>query len=59
MQVPISTNLVDVTLLTPVELQWLNDYNEGVRNILSTSVEATGDVEALAWLVRECRPVGV
>lgn len=56
---PISTKLVDVTLLSPDELLWLNNYNLEVRTKLIGRVEATGDKEALAWLLRETEPLTV
>lgn len=54
-QVPIATNLVEVSLLSPDELEWLNEYNEEVRTKLSPLLEH--DKEALAWLEKECKPL--
>lgn len=57
--VPIQTKLVDPKLLTPKELSWLNDYNEEVRTKLAKGILESGDVEALAWLDKETRPLTV
>ena len=54
-QVPISTNLVEVSLLSPDELEWLNKYNEEVRSKLSPLLQH--DQEALTWLEKECKPL--
>lgn len=56
-QVPISTNLVEVSLLSPDELEWLNDYNAEVRSKLSPLLSSDEDADALAWLEKETKPL--
>ena len=50
---PIDRALVDVSLLTPEERVWWNDYHAKVRDVLAPQLE--GDV--LAWLEEACRPL--
>jgi Xaa-Pro aminopeptidase len=50
---PIDTALVDVSLLTPEERGWLNDYHAQVRRVLAPQL--SGDV--LAWLEKACAPL--
>ena len=54
---PISTNLVDATLLSSAELEWLNAYNAKTLAILEPTVAATGDEVALRWLRTQCIPL--
>jgi Xaa-Pro aminopeptidase len=50
---PIDRALVEVSLLTPEERVWWNDYHAKVRDVLAPQLE--GDV--LAWLEEACRPL--
>ncbi|GAA5979602.1 hypothetical protein JCM11641_007883 [Rhodosporidiobolus odoratus] len=54
---PIATNLVDPTLMTLDELEWLNEYNREVREKVGPALKETGDQEALEWLERETKQV--
>ena len=55
-QAPIQTSLVDVALLTSGELTWLNDYNAKTLETLRPQLK--DDARAIAWLERECKPLG-
>ncbi|KAF6753773.1 putative Xaa-Pro aminopeptidase P [Ephemerocybe angulata] len=48
---PIHTKLVDASLLTPGEKQWLNDYHKEVWEKISPLLQ--NDTRALEWLKRE------
>ncbi|MCL9782859.1 aminopeptidase P family protein [Vibrio sp. S4M6] len=50
---PIDTRCIDVTLLTQVELAWLNDYHQKVWSDLNTLV----DGETKDWLRNATQPV--
>ncbi len=50
---PIHKALVDVHLLTPEELAWLDAYHAGVREHVLPLV----DGEVASWLIRACEPV--
>ncbi len=51
--VPIDRSLVDVSLLTPEEKAWWNDYHAQVRDILLPQLE--GDVHR--WVEEGCKPI--
>jgi len=50
---PIDRNLIDATLLTADERQWLDDYHADVRRIVAPQL----DGEAKAWLEAACAPL--
>ncbi|KAK4055446.1 hypothetical protein OIO90_003284 [Microbotryomycetes sp. JL221] len=55
--VPISTNLVDASLLNDQELSWLNEYNGEVLHKLSSLLKSGEDDQAIAWLKKETQPL--
>jgi len=55
---PIHTKLVDVKLMSPVEVDWLNEYHKEVWEKVSPGLKAVGDERAERWLEKECKPVG-
>jgi Xaa-Pro aminopeptidase len=57
LQAPIQTKLVDFSLLSPKERQWLNDYNQEVEEKVLPLLQRLGDERAVAWLKKECEPV--
>ncbi|OCF44256.1 xaa-Pro aminopeptidase [Kwoniella heveanensis CBS 569] len=54
---PIQTSLVEVSLLSPMEREWLNDYHAEVLEKIGPLLRETGDQRAVEWLERECRPI--
>lgn len=50
---PIDTRLVEKSLLTPIEIDWLNDYHHLVFKQLKSRVEGT----ALAWLTARTQAI--
>jgi Xaa-Pro aminopeptidase len=50
---PLDKALVEVSLLTPEERDWWNDYHAKVREVLAPQLEG----EVLAWLEEACRPL--
>ncbi|WVF66387.1 hypothetical protein IAT40_001127 [Kwoniella sp. CBS 6097] len=54
---PIQTSLVEVSLLSPGEKEWLNDYHNEVLEKIGPLLRETGDLRAVDWLERECRPI--
>ncbi len=50
---PIHKSLVDIHLLTPTEVAWLDDYHAGVREHVLPLV----DGEVASWLIKACEPV--
>jgi Xaa-Pro aminopeptidase len=51
---PIERRLVDVSMLSDAELQWLNDYHADVLKKIGPRLEG----EDKAWLERQCAPLG-
>ena len=54
-QCPMGKNLIDVSLLSAKEKEWLNAYHAEVLEKVSPLVG--GDERALKWLERECSPL--
>ncbi|OBZ77612.1 putative Xaa-Pro aminopeptidase P [Grifola frondosa] len=52
---PLQKNLVDVSLLTAKEKEWLNAYHAEILEKVSPLLH--DDSRALAWLKRECSPL--
>jgi Xaa-Pro aminopeptidase len=50
---PIERRLVDVSMLSDAELQWLNDYHADVLKKIGPRLEG----EDKAWLERQCAPL--
>lgn len=50
---PIATNLVDSSLLSPVEHKWLKDHNELCKKALLPLLDGPSDAEARKWLKRQ------
>lgn len=50
--VPIQASLIDVSLLSDEELQWLNHYHERCRDVVGTHLDKMGKKEAKEWLER-------
>jgi len=47
---PIDTTMIDVRIMSPEEIRWLNDYHKRVFEELSTQL----DDETRSWLERKC-----
>ena len=50
---PFDTNLVDTSMMTDVQIKWLNDYHKHVYDTLSPHLSA----DAAQWLARKTEPV--
>uniref|UniRef100_A0A8C8RK10 Xaa-Pro aminopeptidase 1 n=1 Tax=Pelusios castaneus TaxID=367368 RepID=A0A8C8RK10_9SAUR len=55
--VPIQTKMIDVSLLTQKERDWVNDYHQKCREVIGAELERQGRNEALQWLLRETVPI--
>ena len=44
---PIDTRLIDLTMMTPVEIEWLNNYHHMVAELLLPLLDNEGDRQ---WL---------
>lgn len=52
---PIQQKLIDATLLTSDEIEWLNAYHQEVHDKLQPLLK--DDAQAYEYLVRETRPI--
>ena len=50
---PIDTRLIDKSLLTQVEIEWLNDYHSQVYTELKDRIDGA----ALAWLTEQTQAI--
>ena len=50
---PIDQQLIDKTLLTPKEIEWLNDYHAKVYEVLAPTLTE----EEQAWLKAQCAAI--
>jgi Xaa-Pro aminopeptidase len=50
---PIATNLIDMSLLTKGEVEWLNEYHSIVKKCLSPHLE----IEEQEWLSERCKAI--
>jgi Xaa-Pro aminopeptidase len=53
--IPIQKNLIDLDLMTKVELDWLDAYHQQVLEKISPLLEA--DSPAMAWLQKSCEKI--
>ncbi|XP_044003910.1 xaa-Pro aminopeptidase ApepP isoform X2 [Aphidius gifuensis] len=55
--VPIQTKLLDVSLLTNEEIDFLNHYHRQCWDLLKTRLQGTENIQALEWLRKETKPI--
>jgi Xaa-Pro aminopeptidase len=53
--IPIQKNLIDLSLMTTEELDWLDSYHEQVMAKVGPLLDA--DSPAMAWLKKSCEPI--
>lgn len=54
--VPIETKLMDTTLMSAKEVEWVNKYHALVLERVAPLLQ--GNERALAWLKKKCQPIG-
>ena len=54
---PIQRKLIDVDLLSPDDIAWLDDYHRECRDSLMPFLEKRGDERARKYLLRETEPM--
>ncbi|KAK7068098.1 Xaa-Pro aminopeptidase 2 [Halocaridina rubra] len=55
--VPFEAKLIDLSLLSPVQCHWLNDYHSKVRSIIGNELQNQGRHEAYKWLTEKTKPL--
>ncbi|KAG7760516.1 hypothetical protein KL947_001360 [Ogataea haglerorum] len=51
--VPFCKNLIDVNLLEPEQVSWINDFYDKIRTSTIPILEKLGDTRAIDWLLKE------
>lgn len=51
---PISHTLVDTTLLSGDEIEWLNAYHQQVKTTIAPLLDATKNADVISWLKQAC-----
>lgn len=55
--VPIQTSLLDISMLTEKEIDYLNAYHSRCLTTLKPLLQGPENAQALQWLERETRPI--
>jgi Xaa-Pro aminopeptidase len=53
--IPIQKNLIDIGMMSPGELDWIDAYHEEVMEKVSPLLEA--DSPAMVWLTKSCEKI--
>lgn len=53
LQAPYQIKLIDLSLLVPEEIEWLNDYHSKCREILAPFMNES----EMAWLKKATQPI--
>lgn len=56
-KVPFCRALIDTKYLSPVEINWINEYHRSIREDFGKKLLELGDRRAYAWLLRETVPL--
>ncbi|XP_074604675.1 aminopeptidase P isoform X2 [Brevipalpus obovatus] len=56
--VPIQTKLLEPSLLTPEEIEWLDTYHQSCRDVVGKVLQEQGRSAAYQWLMKETQPIG-
>jgi Xaa-Pro aminopeptidase len=54
---PIDRNLVDISMLSPAEINWWNSYHAKVLKIVGPQLDGESDKDAKSWLEAACAPL--
>lgn len=55
MQAPFQKKLMDLTLMTPEEIEWVNSYHADCRNVLAQYLNE----QQMEWLKKATEPIHV
>ncbi|RWS28994.1 aminopeptidase-like protein, partial [Leptotrombidium deliense] len=56
--VPIQTKLLDPSLLTSEEIEWLDNYHQQCREVIGKELKEQGRTHGYQWLLKETQPLG-
>ncbi|KAI5966777.1 uncharacterized protein KGF55_000186 [Candida pseudojiufengensis] len=58
-KVPFCLNLVDTTYLSEIEIKWINEYHESIREDFADKLLKLNNKRAYRWLMRETSPIEI
>uniref|UniRef100_T1KRQ9 Aminopeptidase P N-terminal domain-containing protein n=2 Tax=Tetranychus urticae TaxID=32264 RepID=T1KRQ9_TETUR len=56
--VPIQTKLLEPSLLSIEEIEWLDNYHATCRDVIGKALKEQGKTNAYQWLMKETQPLG-
>ncbi|CAK9436225.1 uncharacterized protein LODBEIA_P07830 [Lodderomyces beijingensis] len=56
-KVPFCTRLIDTKYLTKIEIDWINDFHNGIRKEFGQELLRLNDKRAFNWLLKETEPI--
>ncbi|KAI3405438.2 hypothetical protein KGF56_001754 [Candida oxycetoniae] len=56
-KVPFCNKLIDTKYLTPIEVQWINEYHRDIRNEFAQKLLDLNNKRAFNWLIKETAPI--
>jgi len=56
--VPIQTKLLEPSLLTVDEIEWLDNYHQTCREVIGNALKKQGKTAGYKWLMKETEPLG-
>lgn len=56
-KVPFCTKLIDVTILSTAERNWVNEFHKCIRAELGPQLLRMGEKRAYVWLIKETNPI--
>ncbi|RWS02276.1 Xaa-Pro aminopeptidase 1-like protein, partial [Dinothrombium tinctorium] len=57
--VPLQTKLLDPSLLTEEEIEWLDSYHQTCREVVGKALKEQGRTNGYHWLIKETQPLGL
>ncbi|KAK6460125.1 peptidase M24, structural domain-containing protein [Scheffersomyces coipomensis] len=58
-KVPFCRKLIDTSILSPVEINWINEYHKSVKEDFGEKLLEMGDKRAYNWLTKEVEPLSI
>lgn len=56
-KVPFCRKLIDTTQLSPIEIQWINEYHQSIRDDFGSKLLELNEKKVYSWLLNETEPI--
>ncbi|KAI5950996.1 hypothetical protein KGF54_004070 [Candida jiufengensis] len=56
-KVPFCSKLIDTSYLSPIEIKWINEYHESIKEDFADKLLELNNKRAYNWLIRETEPI--